>query len=257
MKNYLKEKINSGKPTFGIWNIIPSATVVEIIAAAGFDFQIFDLEHGLFDFESLENAIRTSETAGCSALVRIGELNSVSSQRALDMGAHGLIFPQIQNASDSERAVHLCNYPPNGCRGYNPFTRANAFGFQDQAAVKRNTSDFALTSVIIENLSAQKNLDEILKTENLDIVYLGAYDMSVALGKPGDMENPELVDFLESSVKKIRDNGKAAGVMARSSAEVSQYSKLGANLLVVGVDSFLIGNGMKNVLKELSSSVQR
>jgi 4-hydroxy-2-oxoheptanedioate aldolase len=256
LENFVKNKINSGRKVVGLWNIIPSDIISEIAATAGFDFQILDMEHGLFDFGSLEKSIRACESTGCSPLVRIGDLNAVAAQRTLDIGVHGLIFPQIKTEDDAKKVVEICNFPPKGVRGFNPFTRANAYGFNDQSTIKRDITDFALTGAIIENLSAQKNLDKILDTQGLDIIYLGAYDMSVALGKPGDMSNPELVEFLQSSVKKIRDQGKTAGVMARNSAEVEMYSKIGANFIVVGVDSYLIGSGMKNLLESLTKSIK-
>lgn len=256
MENYLKSKIKSGRKVLGIWNIIPSETVCEIVAAAGYDFQILDMEHGLFDFSNMEKAIRACESNGCSPLARIGDLNAVAAQRTLDMGVHGLIFPQIKTEADSRSVVEICNFPPKGVRGFNPFTRANAYGFSDQSTLKRNISDFALTGAIIENLQSQKNIDKILTTEGLDILYIGAYDMSVALGKPGDMNNTELVDFIITSIKKIRDSGKVAGVMTRNPEEVEMYSKIGANFIVSGVDSYLIGSSMKNAYQSLTKSIK-
>lgn len=212
------------------------------------------MEHGLFDFGTIESSIKNSELAGCSPLVRMGDLNSANTQKVLDMGAHGLIFPQIKSAEDSKKAVEICLFPPKGSRGFNPFTRANAYGFNDESKIKRDIANFALTGIIVENLSAQKNLDIILKTDGLDIVYLGAYDMSVELGKPGDMQNPELINFLIESIKKIRNHGKTAGVMAKTNAEIEIYSKIGANLIVLGVDSYMIGSNMKNMREDLFKS---
>lgn len=257
MKNYIKEKLILNEVVFGIWSIIPSPVLTEIVATADFDFQIFDLEHGLYDIGSLDHAIRSCETSSCSAVVRLGDLNLASAQKALDIGAHGILFPQIKDEADARRATEICKYPPNGSRGYNPFTRANAFGFSNNSLLNRDNTGFAMTGVIIENTTAYSNLDTILQNKDLDFIYLGAYDMSVSLGCAGDMKNPELLKFLNSSIKKIRNAGKIAGVMASNPEDLVMYTDLGANLIVVGVDTYLIGHSMKNLLRVLTNSIKK
>lgn len=252
MKNFVREKIAEGKSVCGIWSILPSPVLSEIIALSSFDFQILDMEHGLYDIGTLDSAIRSSELNFCSPIVRTAELNQAATQKILDLGAHGIIYPQILDANDALKAVQLTKYHPLGTRGFNPFTRSSNYNLNVQNGSHRNHNDFSMTGVIVENYSAVKNLDPILQIAGLDIVYIGAYDLSVALGKPGDMKNPELLDLIEKSILKIRKEKKIAGVMAQTPEDMKKYQNLGANFVVLGVDSFLIGKSLSDLQSQFS-----
>lgn len=254
MKNRIKDKLQQGQAVFGVWSIVSSPTLNEIMGLAGIDFQILDMEHGSYDFGSLESSIRAIENTGCSPLVRIAGPDACATQKALDFGAHGIIYPQVQNAVEAKQAIELTKYPPAGTRGFNPFTRVDQYSFAGPSG--RNQNDFAMSGVIVENKSSAAQLDEILAIPQLEIVYLGSYDMSVALGKPGDMANPDLVVFLESSIRKIHHAGKVAGVMASSPEQAKKYHDMGARFIVMGVDSFLIGKALKNGLESFQNLIR-
>ncbi len=254
MMNAVKQKLAAGECVFGTWSTLTSASLCEVSAQTGIDFQILDMEHGAFDFESLENCIRAIEHHGCSPLVRIAGLEINDVQKALDLGAHGLIFPQVRGVADSERAVQFCQFAPKGLRGFNPFTRYRAFSVNPESKVFRGDDDFALKCIILENKEALSELDQILKIKDLDLVYLGAYDMSVVLGKPGQMDSPEVQEFIVSGIKKIRDAGKYVGLMTSDPEMSKHYRRLGANMIVMGVDSYLIAQGLKKQLQNFTSS---
>lgn len=247
--NFIREKLTTQKVVYGVWSTIPSPALSEIIALAQMDFQIFDMEHGAFDFSSLELAIKCCENAGCSPLVRIAGLDPFATQKALDFGAHGLIYPHVKNYQDAEKIVDLTNYPPVGKRGYNPFTRVQNYSLSNSSKNHKNMNGFAINGLIIENKSSFDDLEKILELDEIEIIYLGAYDMSVALGRPGDMENPELIKFLESSIYMINKKNKIAGVMAMNAESAKKFASLGARFIVVGVDANIIGNNFINIKK--------
>jgi len=249
--NNLKAKLKMGAPVLGTWSIINSAMVSEILASSGLDFQILDMEHGVFDTGTVAASIRASESRGCSPLVRMPGLSAATVQKCLDMGAHGIIFPQIKSRGEAEEAVRSTLYGPEGERGFNPFTRAGNYSGRITEATPKLKNGFALTSVIIENQSAYKELEAILEIPALDMIYLGVYDMSVALGCPGEMSNPLITSFLAEALPRIRRAGKAAGVMVKNKAEMSRYIDMGANFLVYGVDSFVIRQSFENAVADL------
>ncbi len=238
--NSLKTKLASGQAVLGVWSIIPSPVVVEIFALGGIDFAILDMEHGIFDVTALDSCVRSCEAAGAVPLVRIPGLNPSAAQWALDLGAHGIVVPQVGNATDVNSVVKMAKYAPMGHRGYNPFTRAANYANPPDNRSGKLNNDFSLTCVIIENASAVADLARICETTGLDVIYMGIYDLSVALGCNGDTKHPHVVDVVERAICQIRASGKAAGMMVRSQQDIAKALTLGANFLVYSVDTFLI-----------------
>jgi 4-hydroxy-2-oxoheptanedioate aldolase len=238
--NALKAKLGAGGAVLGVWSIVPSPVVAEIMGLSGFDFAILDMEHGIFDMNALDACVRAVEVAGAVPLVRIPGLNASAAQWALDLGAHGIVVPQVRDANDAAAVVSMAKYAPLGQRGYNPFTRAaNYANPADNRSGKLNNA-FSLTCVIVESETALADLDAICAVPGVDVVYMGIYDLAVALGCDGDTRHPRVVEVVEGAITRIRAAGKAAGMMVRNSADVAKALSLGANFLVYGVDTFLI-----------------
>lgn len=211
MRNFTKEKIERGESAVGIWSIIPSATVCEIVASAGLDFIILDMEHGCFDLGTLAEAIRSIADYECSPIVRVPFIEQTIIQRVLDAGAHGIIAPQVKSVADAEKLVDCCHFSPKGIRGFNPYTRAGNF-IADNKSLYFD-SGFPLLSIIIENLDAYSNLEEILHVDGIDVLYLGVYDMSCAFGVRGELDHPKVGEFIKDASKQITSAGKVVGKM--------------------------------------------
>jgi 4-hydroxy-2-oxoheptanedioate aldolase len=255
--NAVKRKLAAGQPVLGIWSIIPSPMVVEVLSLSGFDFAILDMEHGVFDLGSLDACVRAVEVAGAAPLVRIPGMNPSAAQWALDIGAHGIVVPQVRHATDAAAVVGMAKYAPMGQRGYNPFTRAARYeNPADNRAGKLN-NEFSLTCVIVESESALADLDAICATPSVDVVYMGIYDLAVALGANGDTRHPRIVEVVESSITRIRAAGKAAGMMVRSQTDMARALSLGANFLVYGVDTFLIREAAVSAVATLSCELDK
>ncbi|WP_129128410.1 HpcH/HpaI aldolase family protein [Geomonas oryzae] len=251
-QNPLKKKLAEGKPVLGMWSILPSQTLSEIFGRAGLDFLILDMEHGPFGLKELDACVRACEGAGCSPLVRVPGPSQFTIQSVMDLGIHGLIVPQVQDAASVREALRCMKYAPEGIRGYNPFTRAAGYaGAATNQAGKLNNG-FSFKSIIVENQSACDSIDAILEIEDLDMVYIGVYDLSVAMGCQGDTQHPRVTSFLETAVKKCRAAGKAAGMMVRSEAEIGAALSLGANFLVYSVDSYFIHRAASDVVESLA-----
>ena len=238
--NVLKTKLAAGQAVLGVWSIIPSPVVVEIFALGGMDFAILDMEHGIFDVSGLDGCIRAVEAAGGVPLVRVPGVNPSAAQWALDLGAHGIVAPQVNNAGEAETVVRMAKYAPRGTRGYNPFTRAAQYANPPDNCSGKLSNDFSLTCVIIESESALADIDAICATPGLDVVYMGIYDLAVALGCDGNTRHPRVTAIVDSSIQRIRAAGKAAGMMVRSQQDIAAALALGANFLVYAVDTSII-----------------
>lgn len=247
----LKTKLAQGQPVLGVWNIISAPMVVEIFAKAGFDFGILDMEHGPFDLSSLEAAIRGCEVGGAAPLVRVPGVFPHMVQSVLDLGAHGVVFPQIRNAADGRTATASARLPPLGVRGFNPFTRAGDYGGRPGGPDSRFAPDFPLNCLIVENSEAVADLDAILAIDAVDVIYLGVYDMSVALGHPGDVTAPAVVCFVKETARRTLAAGKSVGMMVKTSDEMAYALDLGASFLVHGVDSLTIHQAARAAVSAL------
>lgn len=250
----LRHKLAQGVTLAGIWSVIPHSQVVGTLATAGFDFVILDCEHGGYDFATLEGAIAACEQGGATPLVRAPGPDAFFIQRALDLGADGVVVPQVADASTAERVVAMCHFSPDGTRGYNPYTRAGRYGIAPQPKLERG---WPFTGVLIESPAALDQLERIAAVSRLDLVYLGVFDYSVALGIPGQVDDPRVQAFVERATRIGRAAGKAVGTTAMSAAQVEGLTRVGVNVLLYGADTWLIGNGAKSGLAMYASAPGR
>lgn len=166
-------------------------------------------------------------------------------------------MPQVRDAQDAAAVVDIAKYAPEGQRGYNPFTRSANYANPANNRSGKLNNEFSLTCVIIESVSALADLDAICMTQSIDVVYMGIYDLAVALGVNGDTRHPRVVEVVESSIPRIRAAGKAAGMMVRNSSDITRALSLGANFLVYGVDSFLIRDAASRAVETLSFELDK
>ena len=254
-KNLLKLKLKNDQPVVGTWSIISSPIVVEILALSGFDFLILDMEHGVYDQTALDACIRACEAAGCAPIVRVPGINPSAVQWALDMGAYGIVVPQVGDAASAAMAVGMTKFAPAGTRGYNPFTRVAGYAAPSNNQVGKLRNDFGLTSIIVENQTALNELDMILAIEDLDVVYVGVYDLSIALGYEGDTRHPAICQVLDQTIARVRSAGKIAGLMVQNKEDVARAIKLGARFLVYSVDTFILRDAARNAVAAFSQGV--
>jgi len=225
----------------GIWRIIPSSTITEIIGNSGFDFQFLDCEHGSYDYATLANDIRACELTNCNSIVRVSGLNKVEVQRCLDLGAKGIVFPQLCNFDDFKTATMLLDYAPVGLRGYNPFVRA--FGYGNSKSVSK-----PICITIIETLDAVNDLDKILTLKGIDYIYVGSYDLSAQLGCVGQMDNPKLISIIDLIIEKCNLASKPVGVMINNKSQYDNYKLKGVTMFVHSVESYNIQHLFDNII---------
>lgn len=250
----LRAKLARGETLAGIWSVIPHSQVVGTLAAAGFDFVFLDCEHGGYDFASLEGAIAACEGGGACPIVRAPGADAFFIQRALDLGADGIVVPQVPDAAAAERVVAMAHFAPDGTRGYNPYTRGGHYGMPPQPKLERG---YPFTGVLVESPAAAEQLERIAALPRLDMIYLGVFDYSVALGIPGQVDDPRVQAFVERAARIARAAGKAVGTTAMNPAQVERLTRAGVNVLLYGADTWLIGAGAKAGLALYASAPGR
>ena len=110
----LKQKLNGGKVALGLWVTLESPSITEIALRLGLDWICIDTEHGHLDFKEVVEHLRAASRSNVACLVRIQEIEQGVIKRVLDLGADGIVVPQVRTAEEVERAVYFAKYPPRG-----------------------------------------------------------------------------------------------------------------------------------------------
>jgi len=193
----------------GSWIQTGSTIASEIMASAGFDWIVVDLEHTETSMERFANIVRTVMKFGVIPMARVSENNTIVIRKVLDCGAMGVIVPLVNNKEDARRAVLAAKYPPVGIRGF-AFCQANEWGKTYEEYVK-SANDNILIIAMVETKEAVENIDEILSTEGIDGIFIGPYDLSGSYGVTGQTSH-ELVKQAKKVVSSAcKRHNKIAG----------------------------------------------
>ena len=205
-KNKLKQMFKEGKPIVNGWLQIPSAFSAEVMAHQGWDSCTIDMQHGVIDYSSALPMLQSISSTNVTPLARVNWNEPGQIMKILDAGCYGVICPMVSNKTEAENFVQACLYPSKGYRSFGPI-RGLIYGGSDYA---KEADNEILKLAMIETKESLENLDEILNTPNLDGIYIGPADLSLALGEePGfdKSENTlaykEVVKILEATKKKI------------------------------------------------------
>jgi 2-keto-3-deoxy-L-rhamnonate aldolase RhmA len=237
----LKQRLISGEPTVGSWLMLGSAAAAEVLAGAGFDWLVVDLEHTATTEREAEEIFRAIELKGSVPLVRLTSNNPDQIKRMLDAGAEGFIVPMVKSAEDARAAVAAAHYPPRGKRSF-ALSRAQGYGPGFQAYVD-GASDRTLVIALIEHVDAINNLESILAVDGIDATMIGPYDLSGSIGKPGRFDDPEVVALVNRYVQLSKAAGVPYGYHVVSTDYTAVEAKLAAGFgfVVFSTDTLFLG----------------
>lgn len=245
----LKESLKKGKFVLGTWCDLPSPEVVNVLAKAKLDFVVIDMEHGPMDYGIVQSMVMAAECEGAEALVRVPRLDASDILRALDIGATGVIVPHIESIKDRKKVVAYSKFSPLGKRGFNPYVRSGGY-------CKANREYFSIQNektilgLILEGVGALKNLEAIIDDPQIDLIYIGTYDLSVALGVAGDVGCLKVLKELEKATVKIIKAKKSVGCMIHNLSDLEKFKKLGIQFITYKVDSAIIYDAVAGIKRE-------
>jgi 4-hydroxy-2-oxoheptanedioate aldolase len=249
-KNRLKCLLNRGEAVIGPFLKSVDPMIIEICGIAGFDFAIIDCEHGPLWIETAQNMIRAAEARGITPVVRVTENSPELIMRALDIGAHAVQIPQISTADDAKRAVLSAKYYPQGQRGLCRYVRAADYSNMDKAEYFRQANEQSMVIIHIEGIESINNLPEILNVENVDVIFLGPYDLSQSCGVPGDVRNPAVVEKMKRSVELANSKGIAVGTFVDNMEDGYFWMDNGVKYISYSVDSGIFLDASKQIVNE-------
>lgn len=206
----LKSKLAGNTLTIGSWITLGHPSIAEIMAGAGFDWLVLDMEHSVLELSDVQMLIQVLDGQGCPAIVRLTSNDADQIKRVMDAGATGIMVPMVKAAADAQAAVQAVYYPPRGQRGVG-LARAQQYGAGFQQY--RNWLDNnAVVAVMIEHIDAVEAIDSILSVPGVDAYIIGPYDLSGSMGRPGELDYPEVQTAMERVLDAGRRLGKAGGV---------------------------------------------
>lgn len=249
--NYFKQKLKT-EQQIGMWVGLADSYSAEIAANAGYDWLLIDGEHAPNDVRSILAQLQSVAAYPSQAIVRPVSGDVPLIKQLLDIGAQTLLIPMIESAEQAELMVKATRYPPDGIRGVGAaLARASRWN---------NISDYLQTAdeqicvlVQVESKKGLDNLDEILKVDGIDGVFIGPADLSAALGYRGNPGHEYVQNIIVQTIQKIRAAGKAAGILSADEKLAKQYLELGTEFVAVGVDTSLLMKSMKQLLSKFKN----
>jgi 4-hydroxy-2-oxoheptanedioate aldolase len=236
---FFKERLRSGETLRGVFNVIPSAVTTQVMAAAGADFVVIDREHGPIGRETLHAMVAATAGTGCAPLVRVPGVEEGEVKVALDAGAEGIVFPLVRTAADAERCVALVTYPPAGRRGWGPFA-AHARHGTTLAGYADEVGPHVTCCVLLETAEAVEHVDAILAVPGVDLAVVAPFDLSGALGVPGDFEAAAFLDAVARIERAAAARQVPLGGVALTPAASADLIARGYRVLACGIDTAML-----------------
>lgn len=243
--NLFKRALAAGRLQIGLWCSLSSHYCVEVVAGAGFDWLLLDMEHSPNDLESLLPQLQAVAPYPSAAVVRVPWNDMVAIKRVLDLGAQSLLVPYVQNADEARAAVAATRYPPAGVRGVGGTTRATRFGRIKGYAGRAHEELCVLVQV--ETQKAVDQIEAIAAVEGVDGIFIGPSDLHASLGFPGETAHPAVQPRIEEALRRIRKAGKAPGVLTADEKLARRYIEVGCLFTAVGADIGILARGAEQL----------
>ena len=249
-KNKLKELFKAGKPIINSWLAVPNSFSAEVMANQGWDSLTIDMQHGLVDYPNAVKMLQAISTTETTPMARVNWNEPGQIMKILDAGCYGFICPMVSNKEEAKNFVQACQYPPKGYRSFGP-VRASIYGGGDYV---KYADQEILKLAMIETKESLEKLDEILDTPNLDGIYIGPADLSLAIGEEPGFDKAENTDAYKE-ILRILESAKKRNLITGIHNGTAEYAQKmidkGFDLVTVGSDSRYITAGAKSDLEKL------
>ncbi|WP_416898584.1 MAG: HpcH/HpaI aldolase family protein [Minwuia sp.] len=253
--NPLKPRLAGGETAFGTMMFeFLSPGLPQIARNAGADFLFYDMEHSGFDFVQMKTQIALCHGAGVVPLVRPPAKQYQFAARLLDCGAMGLMYQMVESAEEAEELVSWSRYPPRGERGALFGGAHDSYRTLDVAAGIAAAEARTLNIMLIETAKGLENVDAIAAVEGVDILHIGHLDLSISLGRPGDMSNPDLQAGIDAIAAAAAKHGRTAATVAGSLDWGRDLMRRGYRMISWSFDSMIIQDGLTAGIAALKSA---
>lgn len=260
MKNLVKEQIRNKEKCIGTLLTMGGAGTAEALSLSGMDFVIIDTEHGPFDVESSMDIIRAAKLRGLTPFVRVKDGARSSILKMLDIGAEGLIVPSIHTVDEVKKLVEYAKYYPLGQRGVG---MGRVSGYGHSSFIKENgvldyfemCNSEALLIPQCETRGCLDNIEEIVSTDGVDGIFIGPFDLSVALGKPLQFNADEFENALMKICSAVKSAGKILMGYAGNVEDVKNNFGRGYDAVSISTDVSILIAKTKEIVEQCKNSL--
>ena len=247
MSSAFRERLRRREPLIGTIVSVGSTDVVEVLAASGFDWLFIDAEHSPLSPAVVQQMVMAAGVVPC--VVRLPANDETFIKQALDAGAAGIIVPLVNSAAEAASVVRRAKYPPQGMRGVGT-SRALGFGYGIADYFARANVD-TVVFVQAEHVDAVRAINDIVAVPGLDGIFVGPFDLSASMGKPGQVNDPEVVAAIEQVGAAARGAGLALGFFGVAPESVAPWMSRGFSLIACGVDLMMLGTKAREAVAAL------
>ncbi|HET7092978.1 MAG TPA: aldolase/citrate lyase family protein [Thermomicrobiales bacterium] len=239
IENRVKSTLQAGGVTVGVFVQMPSPDVVELLALDGFDFVMFDGEHGRVSPSDAYPMILAAEARDIEALARVGQNDRQVILKYLDLGIAGVMVPQTHDLETARRAVNAMRYWPRGGRG---LAGGRTFDYGVGVVMADRVpeiNDRILSLIQFEHIDALPHLDELLALPELDVLFVGPTDLAQSMGYPGQPTHPEVEKIIAQVCERARGSRVALGTVAGDVDLANRRIGQGFRMIVANVPALL------------------
>ena len=241
-QNHTLAKLRTGHPALGLWMHAHSFHVTRIVAAQGlFDWLLVDMEHTPVDLSTASmilSAVADVSGGTCTPLVRVAHGTMFQIKQALDAGAQGVIVPMINTAQEAQDVVRFARYPPLGDRGAGGLIPHLGFGITNHAEYVQKANQEILVAIQIETREAVENIDAILATPGIDLVFIGPFDLHLSLGLAPTLwsDNPIFREAVTKVMAACKHFGLPYGTISPNAESAAARIADGFTFVSMGTD---------------------
>ena len=240
--NRTKGIMRSGGLALGVSITIADPFVAEVIGSAGFDFVLIDTEHSPISIDQLQILLIALRTSASTVFVRPAANDATLIKQILDLGAEGVVVPEVDDAASCAAAVAATRYPPLGKRGFGPRRAARLEGGRPAYIARAN--DEVAVLVMVESADAVANIDSLLQTPGLDGIMVGSADLAVTMGHLGDFNHPDVGARITDVRAACQRNSVPFGIFAATEQAARRWAGEGARFMTIGADTQFLDQGI-------------
>jgi len=245
MNDISNSKLKGPGPTIGTWLSIGSPVIAELAAGCGFDWLLFDMEHGCATDEALLGSLQALNGSSSSLIVRVGAPHPDLLMRVLDWGADGVMVPHVETAEEAEACARAIYYPPRGRRGFSRSVRMYGYGLRPPRDATKIRPVFIAQ---IETLKGVANAASIAAVDGVDMLFVGPADLAFDIqARNSSLGYDECVRSVAASARAA---GKSAGILVRNSADIARLAGDGLQHLAVESDLGILRQRYQSLLEE-------